>query len=145
MWRAALVAGVISLAANLAVWGIASLAGVDIRVPESPGAEDYSALGALPLIFATVLSTVLAAVALRLLERFTSRAVPVFVILGAVLTLLSLGSPLSLTGGAGPKVALSVMHLVTGVVVVGLLALASRGNAGEDGQREQGATAATGA
>jgi hypothetical protein len=66
-----------------------------------------------PALFATVLYAVLG--------KFTSRPTLIFVIVAVVFGLVSLGSPLTLGIDLQYRLALSLMHIVAGVTIVGVL------------------------
>jgi hypothetical protein len=77
----------------------------------------------------TVVPAFLAAVVFALLGRFTRRPVRNFVVVSAVLLVLSFVTPLTIPGAPVSMVlALELMHIVAAVVIVGgLTALARRG------------------
>ena len=77
----------------------------------------------------TVVPAILAAVVFALLGRFTKRPVRNFVVVSAVLLVLSFVTPLTIPGAPLSMVlALELMHIVAAVAIVGgLTALARRG------------------
>ena len=77
----------------------------------------------------TVVPALLAAMVFALLGRFTRRPVRNFVVLAALLLVLSFVTPLTVPGAPLSMVlALEVMHVVAAVVIVGgLVTLARRG------------------
>lgn len=116
--RAALGAG-IALTANLVIWAIAASIGVEVMIPETPNSEVYVSLTLLPVLLASVLPAVAAAIGLLVLQRVVpGRARRVFQIVVAVVAIMSLGGPLSLDVTTGSRIALVAMHVITAVAIV---------------------------
>lgn len=118
--RAVLVA-IATIAVNLAIYGLARVAGVSLIVPQpGDGAPTRLPLGA--VVAASVLGVAMAAVALGLLRRFSpDRALSTFVAAVAIFFLVSLSGPIGLDTSLANKVVLVLMHIVTaGIAVVGL-------------------------
>lgn len=116
--RAALGAG-LALVANLVVWAIAAVAGVDVMIPEAPNSDVYVSLSVLPVVLASLFPALAAAVGLVVLRRvMPGRALRVFQIVVGVVAAVSLGAPLGLDVSIGGRVALAAMHLVTAGAVV---------------------------
>ncbi|KKK04677.1 DUF6069 family protein [Micromonospora sp. HK10] len=118
-WPGRLRAVLAATAATLAVWVVAvPLAGVDL-VARTGGAEQRVT----PV--AVAVSTLLAGLAawglLALLERFTTRARPVWTVVALIVLLVSLLGPLGGGVGTAARVTLVAMHLVAAAVLVPLL------------------------
>jgi phosphate-selective porin len=106
-------------ASAIAIWAVATTAGVDLIVRYGSG----------PPTKITVVNVVVAALVgslagwglLALLRRFTGKARAVWTVTAIVAALLSLSGPLSAIASAGTKVSLVAMHLaVAGVMIVAL-------------------------
>jgi hypothetical protein len=115
----------VAIAANLLVWGVAALAGVDIRIPERPGSKVLVPLSAPPLVFTTLAPVVAAGVAFWLLQTLTARPLRIFVAGAAILTGLSMAAPFSLDVEMAAKVALGSMHVLTATAIVAALTAAA--------------------
>src|SRR5207253_1630473 len=109
-----------AMAAAVAIWIVATLAGADLTVSFGPGQ---------PIQKVTVINVVVAALVgslagwglLALLRRFAANARAIWTVIAIIFALLSLGGPLSTISSVGTKVSLVVMHLVVATVtIVGL-------------------------
>jgi hypothetical protein len=106
-------------AAAIAIWAVATMAGVELTVSYAPG----------PPMKITVVNVVVAALVgslagwglLSLLRRFTAKARSVWTVTAIVAALLSLGGPLSATASASTKVSLVAMHLAVATVLISVL------------------------
>jgi uncharacterized membrane protein len=115
VWRRLLPVAAGAAAANAALWGLGTLAGADLRIPESPGGDQLQDLSIVPVLVVTVGALVLATLLLSVLLRaFGPRGVLYFNLTAVGLCLLSLAAPLMLAIGWGGKVLLVLMHLVVG-------------------------------
>jgi hypothetical protein len=127
--RAAALAGVVAVAADLAVYFVAR------AFWAVPGAYAAS-FNPRAIVATVVVGVVIAAVGLALLARLARRPLRIFVPGAVAVTLLSLGGPLQALAGAMPGfpaattatgMTMIAMHLITGGVIAGLLpALARR-------------------
>ena len=126
MWVAPLVALAATLA-NALVYLVASAIGAIPSDFVIPGPGTPLTLGM--VLGTTVVPALLAAMVFALLGRFTRRPVRNFVVLAALLLVLSFVTPLTVPGAPLSMVlALEVMHVVAAVVIVGgLVTLARRG------------------
>src|SRR5437773_58011 len=98
----------------LAIWALAELVfGIHLRAPEGFGAS-----GDIDALDVAIVSTLLSLAGwglLALLERLTTRARRVWVVIAVVALVLSLGTPLSGTGvTAANRIVLVLMHLAVG-------------------------------
>jgi len=119
IWPRAAFGAALALAGNLAVWAIAATAGVEVMITEPPNMDVYVSLTAVNLVLSSLVPAALAAIGLVLLSRLNPpRSLRIFQIVVTVLTLLSLGAPLTLDVDTGNRLALSAMHLVTGAAVI---------------------------
>lgn len=125
--RATPIAAVLGAIANAIVYAIAKAADTlpsDVLV-DTPGGKQ--AIGLAAVIFATAIPIILGGVVLALLARFTRAPRQIFLVLAAILTLLSLISPLTIPDAPGDmKATLIVMHIVAAVVGVAALLRLSR-------------------
>jgi hypothetical protein len=120
---------VIALAAviNVAVYFIATAAGVEILVPQG---STPSPLSVVPVVVFTIVPLVLAAVLLLVLRRVGVSSPRVFAGIVVVVSLLSLAAPLTADLTASNKLVLAAMHLVAGLAaLVGLTPLYRAANA----------------
>lgn len=104
---------------NLVIWAIGNAIVDPIQVPGGDGNTD---LEWPPVIVATAVGLVAAAVASYAVGRFGKRPRRLFLIVVAVATLLSLAGPLSADLDTDNKLALAAMHVVTGAAAVVALA-----------------------
>jgi hypothetical protein len=125
--------GVLAAAAAAGtVWAVAvPVLGADLAVAQSPGGP----VGARTVGFGAVVgSALLAGVAgwavLGLLERWTAHGSRIWRGIAVTVALVSLASPLTMTGGADAAVTLSVLHLVVAAVLVPALAGRPAGSVG---------------
>jgi hypothetical protein len=99
----------IALAANLAVLGVALLAGAEmVAAKTSIGVFFVAANTVVPLLVATLI--------LLPLRRWGARAWRVLATTGLVIGLVSSPAPFTVSAENSTRAALTVMHLITGVV-----------------------------
>ena len=112
-------AGVAAAVVNAVVYLLASAFGAMPSDVVVPGRGPIT-LGA--VLVSSFVPALVAAVVLTLLGRFTRRPVRNFVVLGAVVFVVSLVPPFSGPGAPVPMVAaLILMHVVAAVVITGVL------------------------
>jgi hypothetical protein len=114
---AAVAAAVVSA---LAIWVIAELAfGIDLRAPSFDGSLETLPIRAQDVLLVSALLSFAAWGSMAVLERLTTRARQVWLVIAVAALLLSLGTPLA---GAGVsltnRVVLMLMHLAVGSVLV---------------------------
>ena len=119
--RTRALAVVAAAAATFVVWTVAvPIAGVDLVVDSGSGSTTVTPV-------AVVLVTVLAGLAawglLALLERFTRRGTTIWSWTAAAVLLVSLLGPIGSADGGGATAALLAMHLVTGAVLIPIMAV----------------------
>jgi hypothetical protein len=128
LWWVALAAGAAALLGNLIIFFVGqNLLGLSLMIPQAPGSS--TALVPLtigPIVGASIVPAIGAAVLLAVLGRFVKRPFRVFQIVAAVILLLSFGGPLNLPIGGAEKVVMVVMHVVTAAVIVGVLSVLGR-------------------
>jgi hypothetical protein len=113
--RALGVAG--AVLAALAVWVVADpLLGVDMTVSQ-PGQEPL-VVNAGPVVFASLMSSLLGWAALALLERFTARGTLVWTVLAVVALVVSMLPVLTVDATDGAKVTLALLHVAVAAVLV---------------------------
>ena len=128
LWRAGLVAAVTAAAANVLLFGLTKLLGVPYIMPLQGPESPLEPLPVIMIIIATVVPTIGATLLLAVLARFLARPLRFFWIISAVFLLLSFMGPFSLPAAVAlsTKISLSLMHLITGVVVVWVLSALGR-------------------
>jgi hypothetical protein len=106
-----------AVAAALAVWSVARLAGVDLAVGKASGAGT-DRVGPAPVAMAAALAGCLGWGLLAVLERFTPRARTVWTTAALVVLALSLAGPLA--GGTTPaaKGALAGAHIAVAAALI---------------------------
>jgi hypothetical protein len=120
LWWASLLAGLGAVVANVLVFFIVSAAGAIPDTVLIPGMNQP--ITVMPVILNSFVPTILAAVLLALLNRFTRRPVRSFRIIAAVLLLLSFANPFTLPGAPLSMIlALDLMHIVAAAIIVGVL------------------------
>lgn len=121
--RAALVAALVAVAANLALWAVAR---GPLGVPA--GFPPLQSAGA--VVVASIVGILGATAVFALVRRFAPRPVATFRAVAGIALLLSLGGPLSARaepGGSSAAVAVLVaMHVVTAAIALGFLPRAAR-------------------
>lgn len=114
-WNAGGTALIVALALNLATLVVAKIVGVEMAVRPSGAAAAMEINGW--LVFATtVVPLLVASVLLYLTRQHRPRAWQVLAMVGLAIGVLTVAMPLSATATAGTKVALTLMHLATGIV-----------------------------
>ena len=112
-------AGVAAAVVNAVVYLLASAFGAMPSDVVVPGRGPIT-LGA--VLVSSFVPALVAAVVLALLGRFTRRPVRNFVVLAAVVFVVSLVAPFSVPGAPVPMVAAPIlMHVVAAVVITGVL------------------------
>lgn len=107
----------------LVVWGIAELLGFDVRQPAFAVGAPASPMTAVPVVVASAVGGLVAWLVLALLERSVRHARRAWLVIATVGLVASFGGPLSgYAVSPADRVVLLLMHLVVGVIVIGLLA-----------------------
>jgi len=120
-WRRTGLVIAVAAVINVAVYLIATAAGVEILVPQ--GATP-TPLSVAPVVVFTIVPLVLAAVLLLVLRRVGVSSPRVFAGIVVVVSLLSLAAPLTADLTASNKLVLAAMHMVAGLAaLVGLTPL----------------------
>lgn len=121
--RTGAVALVVSLIANLALYAIVGLLGIDLVQGDPAGGDDLVPITAINVIFASVVGGVVGTAIALLVGRFVGRARAVFIVIGAIGFVVSMGGPLTIPDSPTDNlVVLTIMHIIAAVIVVGLLA-----------------------
>ncbi|MFJ8648290.1 DUF6069 family protein [Streptomyces sp. NPDC093546] len=117
IWQSGMLFGVIAVAANLVVFGIARVSsGGDLVVPGWNGNPPQT-VGPVPILFMTLVPAVLAVLFGLALKRFLRAPRTAFLAVVGGLTLLSCAGPLTSGAGGGTVAALTAMHLLTGGLI----------------------------
>ena len=110
---------VAAVVSALVAWGSARLAGVELAVERG---EDVQVIGGVAVAVVAGVSALVGLAVLRLLERRTSKALPVWIGLAVAVTLVSLLGPPGATTPSGTGALLSLHGVVAAVVVAAALA-----------------------
>lgn len=108
-WRTGVTSIGIALAANLAVLGVALLAGAEMVAAKT-------SIGVFFVVANTVVPLLVATLILLPLRRWGARAWRVLATTGLVIGLVSSPAPFTVSAENSTRAALTVMHLITGVV-----------------------------
>lgn len=115
-------AGVVAAIANLIIFGVAkNLVGIPFVIPLSGPGSPLEPLPAFMIIVGSIGPALGAAVLLWILGKFAPRPLWIFWIVSLLFLILSFGGPLPLPVDLPTKLALSLMHVVAAVAIVGLL------------------------
>lgn len=107
------------------IWVVGAIAGVDYTV-KNPGQPEF-AVGLAPVVTFSLGSALLGWAALAVLERVAGRrASIIWIVLAAVVALLSLFPVFATEATAGAKVALGAMHLAVAAVLIALFPARNR-------------------
>jgi hypothetical protein len=122
--KARLMAVTSAVLAALAAWFVVELAfGIDLQAPSFGGSASASAITFLDVAMVATLFSLAGWGVLALLERLTTRARRVWLVVAPLALALSLGTPLVGTGvGLTDRLALISLHLVVGAVLIPALA-----------------------
>ena len=117
--RAGLVWSVLAAGINLGIWLISSAIGIDFLVWPQGSAEPAAGIGPLSIVGACVVAGLLAGIVTGLFAKIVKHAVRWVIVGGVVLTAASLTAPWGQPDGVlvSTRVALTLMHLVTGCLV----------------------------
>jgi Family of unknown function (DUF6069) len=113
---AALTAGGITAASNIAAYLIARAINVPLEVA-APGSTTLQLLPFIAVILASIIPAFAAAIALIVLRRFTPRANLILQVVTAVIVIASLGGPLRQPTDDATKFVLNLMHVLTGGII----------------------------
>lgn len=114
-WQASLLGAVTATAVNLAIWGVSALAGASLALLDN--GEDYL-IDAGSVIFSSAVPIVVGIALAALIARWWTGVIRVAQAVGALLAVGTLWSVFAYGIGAGTITALTLMHLVSGAVVV---------------------------
>ena len=129
LWQAALVAALLAVIGNLIIFFVSNqLLPSPILIPAQPGATDLVPLTAVIVMIATSIPIVGATILLALLGRWVARPFTVFTVIAIIFLLISFGSPLTLPVDGMTKLVLNLMHLMAGVITIGVLTTRGRAN-----------------
>lgn len=114
--RLGIVAAVVAAAVNLAVYALAEVAGVSFEVSFGAGEEPFT-IDAVPVALTTLVPLVVATALAAAIGRSPGLWRGLQITAG-LLTLVSLGGPLSLEAESGAATALATMHVVAGAALL---------------------------
>jgi len=132
--RVGIGATVIALIANLALYLITRLVGVDLVQNGPSGGEALVPISWTDVIIATLVGGILGTAIALLLNRFVARARTVFIVIGALGFLVSMVGPVMIVDSPPSNIIfLTFMHIITAGAVVGLISrVLSSGATSED-------------
>lgn len=117
-WTNDLVTVAAAVICALLTWTLATrLGGVVLEVRDASGSRPVDAFA---VVAVATLAGLLGVVSLRVLERLTSRALPIWLSIAILAALISLLGPLAATTAAAAGTLLTLHGVVAAVVIVGL-------------------------
>lgn len=122
LWWVGIVAGVVSAVGNLIFFFITSVAGISYMIPvQNP--EVLEPLPAMVVAIASFMPAIGATILFALLGRFLSQGVRIFTIISVLFLIVSFAMPFTLPAAVpmATKIALNVMHVISGVAIIGVL------------------------
>jgi len=124
IWKGAFAGAALGAVGNVVLFFAARAGGVDMTA-------DFQRTGAVPMPFppvviASFVPAVAAALVAMLVNRFTTKVAPVYTGVALAAGLLSMGGPMNLPlASTGLKIVLALMHVVSGIAITaGILRLA---------------------
>lgn len=125
---AGLAGGALAATANTALFLIGKAAGVAFLAPVNGPAAPLVALQPFNVIMLSLLPALVAALLLAGLARFTQRPQAIFLVIAAIVLLVSLVPDWALPlDSLATRILLSLMHLVAAMLIVGALLRSRRG------------------
>lgn len=117
--RAGLVWAVVAAAVNIGIWLVATGIGIDFTVWPQGIEQPPTKAGPLAIAGATLLAGLLASLATGVLGKLIRKAVRWIIVGGAIMTIASLSAPWEQPDSVltSTRIALTLMHVVTGVLV----------------------------
>jgi len=125
--QAIIVGTMLALLGNIVMLYVGRAFGTPFHVMP-PGADALEPLTALPLIFASLLPAIGAAVLLAILPRYTERPFTIFWVIAVAFLIFSFWGPTPAnTDSESTIMGLNFMHVMTGVAIIGALSALARG------------------
>jgi hypothetical protein len=122
VWRAGLLAAAAATVVNALLWILQQqVLDVGLQIPVEPGGTELQSLSVGPVIFTTLLASLVGAVALWLLTRRGPSGVRLWAGLAGVFGVLSALPALALDLSTGRKLGLVLFHLLATVVVIAVV------------------------
>lgn len=118
LWKAASITAVVAVVIDLIIFGIAA------AIWNVPG--NFSQVNAASVIIVPIISVIIAAIGFAVIAHISERPLMIFTVLAVIVTILSLGSPLTaMTNGMSGEdpvttstgITMFVLHLVTGSLI----------------------------
>ena len=129
LWRVGLIAAVGAASVNLVYfWVTKSVFAIPYIIPMGGPSGPLMSLPAVIIIMFNVVPAIGATILLAILGKFLSHPFRVFWIISVVVFVISFILPLSLPSGVATstKISLSLMHVLAGTVIVGVLTTLGR-------------------
>jgi hypothetical protein len=124
LWRHGLLAAGLAAFASVVIYLLARMIGIPLELSLQPGAP--SALLPIEMVVLMSVAGALGGIGLYALLRRVSGGVRIFQMVALAILLLSFAAPLTVTGAdAGTRMTLMLMHVATGVSIIGVLSRAS--------------------
>lgn len=112
--RPTLLAALLALLGNATIWAVATMAGADFEVAPSPSSAMH--LGVVIVVVVTVVAVLVGGLTLGMSAPHWTRAPVILAWLGLAVGVVSVIMPLTVQAEPGTKIALVLMHLLTGIV-----------------------------
>lgn len=123
LWRTGFTAAVVAAAANALVFFISQrLLNLTLMLPAGPGSTELAPLTVAPVLLSSAVPALAATALLWMLERFAARPFPVFTFIAIAFLVISFVPVFALPVDGIQKAVLNAMHVVAGVIIVGMLA-----------------------
>lgn len=121
LFRASIIAAVAVFANMVVYYIVPALFDFALEVPLTGPGSEIERLPVVVVILTIIAATIGAAVVLAALKRFTSRPVPTFRVIAAVIALLSLVPLTSLPVEMSIQLTLATMHVITAAIITYML------------------------
>ena len=119
IWKGAMIGAAAGAIANVVLYLAASASGVSM-VAEFQKGEPPLVMPLPPVVIASFVPAILAALAAMLMNRISPKAPQILVAVAVVFGLLSMGGPATLAGASsGLRIVLALMHVVSAVTITG--------------------------
>lgn len=119
IWKGGAIGAAAGAVVNVLLFAVAGAAGVDLAAEFAKGGPS-TPLTFAPVVIASFVPFVFAALFATGLNRFVASPTRPFIAVAVVFALLSMGGPAGLGGASfGLKVLLGAMHVVSGILIAG--------------------------
>ena len=128
LWWVGLAAAVASALGNVIVYGLGALLSVPWFVPAGPGSTELMPLPIFAVILFSAVPAIVATIIYAILGKFLARPILIFWIISIVFLLVSFFPVITLPENVflSTRIGLSIMHVVAGGAIVGILTIVGR-------------------